>query len=148
MWISVSQPKRGEIFAEQRRGAGAVDVVIAEDGDPLAPRDGAGETLGGGAHIGERQRVWHEVAQRRLQVALDRVEFDAAPGQEARDQLADPRALRHRLRPRLAGRVEPMAPAPAAQRRLDVEKQPAHRRIGARARPQFRFIRLSPRRAP
>ena len=129
-------PHGGQIFAEQRRRAGAVDVVIAEDGDPLAALDRAREPLRRRPHVGERQRIGHEVAQRRLQMPLDRLELDAAPGQDAGDEFAAPADLRDRLRPRLPRRVEPRPPAAPGQRRLDVEEKPAHRRIGGRASTQ------------
>ena len=126
--------ERGQIFAEQRRRAGAVDVVVAEDGDPLAARDRSRQPLGRRRHVGERVRVGHEIAQRRLQVALDRVEFDAAPGEDAGDEVAASGQLRDRLGPRLARRVEPRPPATAGERGFDVEERARHGVAGARSR--------------
>ena len=76
-----------QVFADQRRAAGAVDVVVAEDRDPLSPLDRAAQTVGRGRHVGQFERVRHQVAQGRIEIAFDRLRRDAAPGEHAGDEL-------------------------------------------------------------
>jgi hypothetical protein len=54
-----------QIPPEQRRGAGAVHVVIAEDRDPLTAGHRVGEAGGGPVHVLDGEGIGQEVAQLR-----------------------------------------------------------------------------------
>ena len=73
-----------QVLGEERRAAGAVDVVVAEDRDDLAGQDGVGEALGGVLHVAQLVRVRQEVAQLRGKEARHLVHGDAAPGEHPR----------------------------------------------------------------
>ena len=156
MWTIVSQPQASELFADERRAARAVDVVVAEDRDPLPPLDCKAQTVGRPLHIGQFEGVRHQVAQGRIEVALDRLRRDASPGENAGDQLIVSTDLgesqgRASLRPR------PAAPARAARARRSRRRErnslptpPAHPhphpRERVRGRPPASLARKSPRR--
>jgi hypothetical protein len=55
---------------QQSGGGGAVDVIIAEDGDRLAPLDRVGEPAGRLVHVPEDARIRHEAADGRSAMAL------------------------------------------------------------------------------
>ncbi len=75
-----------EIFADERRRAGAVDVVVAEDRDLFAALDRDAQARGRGLHVGQDEGVGHQVAQRRVEIALDRLRRDVASREHAGDQ--------------------------------------------------------------
>ena len=112
-----------EVFADQRRAARAVDVIVAEDRDPLAPLDRKAQPVGRRLHIGKFERVRHQVAQGRIEIALDRLGRDAAPGEDAGDQLIVSADLRDGEGSHLARPVEPRPPRPAKRGGLDVEEE-------------------------
>ena len=121
-----------EIFAQQRRARRAVDVVVGEDRDPFRAPDRVGEPRRRLLHVGERERIGHQRAQGRIEMARDLVEADAAPGEHAREQFVAAARLRDRQRARFARRVEPRAPRPAGERTLDAEEEGSgmrHRRF-------------------
>ncbi len=110
--------------ARQHRGRGrAVDVVIAEDRHLLAALDRVGQSLRRRSHVGENFRIGHEPFHGRVEIGLEGFEFDAAPGEDARQQLGDPVALHDRERAGRRALVEPVAPGAAGHRALHVEKQ-------------------------
>jgi hypothetical protein len=111
-----------EIFAEQGRRTGAVDVVVAEDGDALAMLERVCEPRGGGLHVDHLARVRHQVAQRRLEMALDRVEVDSSAGENAGEEVAAAGQLRNGQGARLSRRIEPGAPGAAGQRGIDIQE--------------------------
>ena len=107
---------------EQRRRRGAVHVVIAEDRDALAADDGVGDARRRDLHAGDHVRVRHQPPNAGIEEAFDRVDLDAAPGEDARQKLGYPVPLHDRERARGRALVEPVAPRPAADRALDPEK--------------------------
>ncbi len=112
----------GEKFGQERGAAGAVDVVVAEDRDPFAALDRAPEAIRRRFHVAHAIRVRHQVAQGRIEIALDRLRLDAAPREHPRDQLVLTADLRDRQGARLARAVQAGAPRPAEGRALDIEK--------------------------
>ena len=111
-----------EIFAEERGAARAVDVVIAENGDTLAARDRLPQALGRRLHIAQAKRVRHQVAQARIEMALNRLGRDATPGEHAGNQLVLPADLRNGEGAQLPVRVEARPPRPPQRRALDVKE--------------------------
>ena len=57
------EPELAQQADQQGRRGGAVDVIIAEDGDRLAGLDRVGEPRRGLVHVAEDGRIGHEVAQ-------------------------------------------------------------------------------------
>ena len=80
------QPAGVQIFAQQRRAARAVDIVVAEDRNPLAGHDRALEALGRRRHIAQAKGVRHQIAEARSQMPVNRLWRDAAPREHAGDQ--------------------------------------------------------------
>ena len=111
-----------EEFGDQRRAAGAVDVVIAEDRDPFALHRGARQTLRRRLHVAQDEGVGHQIAQGGIEIALDVVGRDAASGEHAGDELVVARRLGDRERARLARGVEPRPPGAPEDRALDIEE--------------------------
>ena len=111
---------------QQRRGGRAVDVVVAEDRDRLAPLDRIGDTRRRFGHVGQRVRVRHQAPHRRIEKLLHRVDLDIAPGEYAREQFRHAVALRHRGRARVAARIEPRTPDAPARRALHAEERGRH----------------------
>ena len=108
---------------QQRRRGRAIDVIVAEDRDLLAAQHRVRQPLRRLLHRGDGVRVGHQPPNRRIEERLDLVDFHAAAGQDARQQLGHVVPLRDRQRARGRPLVEPVAPWLAADRTLDVEKQ-------------------------
>ena len=117
------EPAMAQMPGEQRRRGRAVDIVVAEDRDLLAARGGIGDPLGTGFHLGQRRRIWHQLADRRIEKVLDLIDLHAPPGQHPRQHLGQLIALHHRLRFRSGARVEPVAPRLAGGRAGHAEKR-------------------------
>ena len=100
MWIRYGVPAGAQVLGEERRAAGAVDVVIAEDRDGLAREYSIGEARGGVLHAAQLVRVRQEVAQLRGKEARHLVHGDAAPGEHPRQDVGHAVALRDRGRNR------------------------------------------------
>ena len=116
---------------EQCRRCRAIDVVVAEDRDRLAVLDRIGEALRRLRHGGQHIRIGQQRLHGRIEIGLDRVGLDAAPGQDARQQFRHVASLRNRERTRGAALVQPVAPGAAAGGFLHAEKQ-ARRRLPIR----------------
>ena len=86
------QPAGVQIFAEQRRAARAVDVVVAEDRHLLMGQDRAPEALGRRRHIAQAKGVRHEIAEAWREMAVDRLR------QRRRARQARGRSARHARR--------------------------------------------------
>ena len=82
----------------QRRGGGAVHVVIAKDRDFLARLHGVGEPLGRPIHIAEDRGIGHEAADAGRLVRIDRLTRAAAREQELGDEIVGPIARIARIR--------------------------------------------------
>ena len=118
------EPAVPQITRQQRRGGGAVDVVIAEDRDAFSPRVTASAMRAAAAcHVGERVRVRHQPLDGRIEKGLDLVGLDAAAGQHARQQFGQAVPLRDGERARTAALVEPVAPGAPGRRALDAEEE-------------------------
>ena len=123
-----------QIFAEQRRAARAVDVVVAKDGDALAALDRLPQPLSRRLHVAQAIRVRHQVAQARVEMAVNRLRRNAPPGEHAGDQLVLPADLRNGERAQLSVRVKPRPPRAPERGRFDIEEI-AGRRHGPALRP-------------
>ena len=135
-----------EIFAEQRRAAGAVDVVVGEDRDSLRAPHRVGEPRRRLLHVGSDKRIGHQRAQGRIEMARNFLEADAAPGEHPRQQFVAAARLGDRQGARFARRVEARAPRPTGEGTLDAEEKGgkasshadrARRRIGPRQQPSL-----------
>ena len=113
-------------FRQHRRRGRAVDVIVAEDRDRLAPLDRIGDARRCFRHVGQRVRVRHQPPHGRIEKLLHRVDLDIAPGEHAREQLRHAVALRHRGGARLAARIEPRTPDAPAHRALHAEECGRH----------------------
>ena len=112
-----------QIARHQRRGAGAVDVVVAEQANLLFRLDGVGQTRSQGIHRRQRRRVGHEVPERWLEVTLGLVGADPASGQDTRQNLGHLKALPDGgCDPRALG-IEPVDPGATRHRALDIEEK-------------------------
>jgi len=117
-----------KISSEQRRRCRSIDVIVAQDGDSFAARDGVSQPRRGAAHAGERVRIRHQRAHRRIEEACDLVHLEPATGENARQQLGYILvALGDRECARRVTLVEPVAPGASAGRALDPEKEAPRR---------------------
>ena len=116
-----------EKIRQQRRRAGAIDVVVAEDGDRLARLDRRCEPRRRRYHVDKDIGIGHQPAQGRIEIERRLFRRDAAPGKDPRQQVRMAMQLHHRLGPRLTGEIEAVAPRPAEQRTLDAQKGAAFR---------------------
>ncbi len=108
---------------QQRRRRCAVDVVVAEDRDTLAPDRGIGDAFRYHLHIRQRERIGHQLAHGRIEKIRNRIDLDAAPGEHARKHLRHLMTLGDRQRARRAAHVQPIAPDLAGGRARDAEKR-------------------------
>ena len=125
---------------QQRRRGRAIDVVVAEDRDPLAPLRRVGDALAAasisvtvcGSGISLRM-----VGSRKC---VDRIDLDTAPGQHSRQQFRHIVALRDRKRPRRPARIEPVAPHLAGRGLRHAQKSGLYfdRQCGCRKRHNVR----------
>lgn len=113
----------GEEAGEQRRRAGAVDVVVAEDRDLLAGYRRLRQPLGGTIHVAQNRRVRQEVSQFWLEMTQCFARQDAAPGQDAGQRIGHALDLRQRLGLCEAGGIEPVAPWASKRRMSDTEEK-------------------------
>ncbi len=116
--VAAHRPQPAE---DQRRRGAAVDVVVGEDGDPLAPVDRGEEPRRGAVHVAQARRVGHQVAQGGGEERRRFLGRHAAPGEDAPDDLGQPGRLGDRLAEAvvLGARADP---APPGCRGLDVEE--------------------------
>jgi hypothetical protein len=125
------EPAMTQISPQRRRRRGAIDVVVAEDRDRLAARDGIGEPRRRVPHAGERVRVRHQRPHRRIEEACHRVHLDSAAGEDARQKLRHVVVpLRDRKRSRCGPLVQPVAPGAPASRAFHAEKEASRRADG------------------
>ena len=126
---------------DDRGGAGAVHVVVAEHADGLGRRDRARQPGGGDVHVGQAGRVGQQRPQRRLQEVRGAVDPVSARRQQAPDHLRQLQALRQRLRHALVAGILRVGagpgPAPAGQAARD----PQHRLPRRRGGPGERAVR-------
>ena len=111
-----------QIARQQRRRGGAVDVVIAENGDALAARHRVGNALRRFLHGGQHIRIGHRALDGRIEKRIDRIGLDIAAGENARQQFRQIVALRDGERARGAALVEPVAPSAPGRRVFDAKE--------------------------
>ncbi len=114
---------RLEEAAEQRRRCRAIDIVVAEHGDRLAPLERFDKARHGLVHVEEVRGIGQLVLEARLEEALGRVGTYAAARQKTADKLGTGNALRDREPRALVARA--LAPQAPRERALD----PQHRRL-------------------
>ena len=112
-----------QIARQQRRRGGAIDIVIAENGHALAARHRVGNTLRRLLHGGEHMRIGHRVLDGRVEERGDRVGFDVAAGEDARQEFGKLMPLRYVERAHGAALVEPVAPSPPGRRVFDAKEE-------------------------
>ncbi len=111
-----------EKFRQQRRGTGAVNVIIAENGDGFLAFDGAGEPFRRLLHRGEGKRLRQQRAKSRVEMA-ERAFWRHAPArQHAGQKVGQAVLLGDGQRPRVASGVEPAAPWAAENAGLNAEQ--------------------------
>ena len=71
----------------ERRGDGAVDVIVAEHGHGLAGDDGFGEACGRLVHVAQRGRVGHECLEARVEGLGGGLGRHTAGGEDAAEHL-------------------------------------------------------------
>ena len=81
-----------------------------------------GEALRRRLHVAHDEGIGHQVAQRRIEIAVDRLRRDAPAGQNPGEQFVVPADLGDGERARLARPVEPRPPRPPERRALDIEE--------------------------
>ena len=130
------EPAVPQIMRQQRRGGGAVDIVIAENRYTFAVDNGMREARAGRFHIGQRMRIGHQPLDGGIEIGRHFVRLDAAAGEHARQQFRHAVALRD-------GRAR--APGPA---RPNGRARPARSRIvprrGSSARLASTLLRAKP----
>ncbi len=113
------QAEMGEESRQQRRGRGAVDVIVAEDRHALAAPDGQDQPFAGGFAIGQPIGIGHQGADRRIEKARRIVNGYTAASQHARHKLRQAVQLAHGEGAVLAGLVQPRHPTLARDRAVD-----------------------------
>ena len=111
------QKKRGK-----RARGGAVDIVVAEHGDAFAALGRVGKPRRGCFHRCQDMRVWHQPADRRIEIVFDGVRLDVAPGEDAGKQFRHAAALNDGERALGSAFIEPVAPRAPGRGALDAEK--------------------------
>ena len=116
------EPAVAQIAREQRRGGGAVHVVIPENRYAFPMDNGMREARRGGLHIGQRMRVGQQALDAGIEIGRDLVGLDAAAGQHARQQFRHAGTLRDGERARLSPLVQTVAPGAPGRRFLHAEE--------------------------
>ena len=134
--VAVDQPVRDvdggieaggpQIAHQQRRCCRAVDVVVAQHGDPLARRDGARQPVHRGRHVDHHVGVGHEAAERGVDVGEAVGAVATAARQHARHEVRQAMALRDLLGAARPGLVEAGAPRAAQHGAADIEHEGVH----------------------
>ena len=129
---------------QQRRRAGAVNVVVAENRNGLPAFDRVGEARRGLVHVTQEARVRHQRFERRIEERRHIVEPNAASREHTAHQLGQAVALAYRRCERLCFPQEALTPDETARTCRDAKKgQP----LGAPFNRNFRQTRraqLSP----
>jgi hypothetical protein len=127
---------------QQRRRGAAINIVVGKDRDCLAPRHGAQKPRRRRPHVFQRQRVWQEVAQLRLQKPRRLGRGHTARHQQARQRQGQVGVLHHRLGQPvgLGPRADPAAPGGG---RFDIKESAV---VHAPPMPDLRPVSQSTRR--
>ena len=112
-----------EKAGEERGGAGAVDVVIAENGDRLRLFDRAHQTIDRRLHVLQTVGIGHQGADRRIEKGGAVVGTDAARRDHAGEQIGMAMTLSDGERARVALAVEAVAPGLSEHGFLDAEEE-------------------------
>ena len=104
------QPAMAQVPRKQRRGSGAIDIVVAEDRNLFNPCGGVRDALRGDFHLRHRIGIRHQFADGGVEIILDRIDPDIATRKHPRQHLRQSIALRDRKTQRGAARIEPIAP--------------------------------------
>ncbi len=124
------QPAMPQIAPEHRRRGGAVDVVVAEDGNCFTACDCVRQPSRRYRHLRDRIGVRHQRTHRWIEEACNLVHFDPAPRKNTRQKLRNAVLLRDGQRPGRAALIEPVAPGTSACRILNAQKQAPWRGLG------------------
>jgi hypothetical protein len=105
---------------QQRSRGGAIDVVVAENGDLLVPRDGLQKALDRPIHVAEARGIGQQLAQGGTEERRRAVDRHVARGQQAAHEFGDAEALRDGQALPIVGAT--LAPSASAERPLDAEE--------------------------
>ena len=119
-----------QIALDQGDRSRAIDIVVAEQGDPLPCRDCRGEAHRRPLHVLKSRRVRQQRAERRVEIVRHGADLGATRREHAPEQLRKSVDLRDRAREMGARRLKPLNPAIAARRTLDAKQ--GRRRVAVR----------------
>ncbi len=123
--------RRVEEERQKRGGTDAVDIIVADDADPLAPDDGVSKTACPLLHVEESRWLRHQGSKRRVEIGFDLLEGNTAGGQDAAENIGKIMALADRLgQPRI---LEARLPAAAGYRTGNVQEAALHRLTAVRS---------------
>ena len=111
------------MLGEDRRAAGAVHVVVAEDRHRLAALDRVGEPLDRRLHVAQHAWVGEQVAQAGAEEGGDVAQGDAAAGEHAAERVGQAVGLGDRGGDRLLARIAAIDPGAAERGAGDPEKR-------------------------
>src|SRR5262249_47056437 len=116
------QPAVAEVTGQQRGCSGAVDIVVAENGNGLVPCDAVRNSRCRRLHVSQRIWIRHQALDGWIEETIDLVDIDIAAGEDARQQFGEAISLRNRQRARRSALIEALSPRPAGQRPFDTKK--------------------------
>ncbi len=122
MWMMGCEAALAQIARQKRGRGGAIDVVVAENGDAFAARHRVGDAFRRLLHGGQHMRIGHRMLDGRIEERGDRVGLDIAAGKDARQKFGKLVALRDVERAHGAALVEPVAPSPSGRRVFDAKE--------------------------
>lgn len=120
------EPAMAQVPGQQRRRGGAIDVVVAEDRDLLAPRRRVRDPLRRGLHLSHGERIRHQLPDGRIEKVGDRVDVHPAARQHPRQQFRQLVPLHDGERLGRPARVQPVAPELVGERARDAQERLGH----------------------
>ena len=112
----------GKKAAEKRGRRSAIDIVIAENGDPFTGQNGAPDPLGGFVHIGKGRGIGAQGADRRVHDIWNLFQRDVSGCEEPSDDFRQIMTLRDCRSQISLRRRKPLNPFETASGPLHTEK--------------------------
>ncbi len=122
MWTSGVEPGNAQEARHECRRRRAIDIVVAEDRDGFAAHHRIGDAPRRHRHSGKHVGVRHQPLDGGIEIGLDLIDLDIAPGDDAGQQFRQAVALPDRHRARTAAVIEPVAPGTPGRGALDTEE--------------------------